>query len=240
MVFCLCCPFADHAIWPSHHFADCCPLSLFCFSDPIFNGLLGRTIRKHRMLYSWITWVILLSPFLSHWASHIQKHLMSLRLAFIWRRFIFMHFWCSRQLFAQDGDISYSAFFRCFNDNDCFLDDLFIWCLSARSYIDHQSDDLDSRFCQRVWCYLAALIGWRIEDAKPFDADSVKTFSRIYGKRKIGEEFLANIQAENNARYSGLVDDMGSLRSKDFSPENWRRSFFRFMNKPSNTILKQK
>ncbi|MCY8177746.1 YndJ family transporter, partial [Bacillus inaquosorum] len=48
---------------------------------------------------------------------------------------------------------------------------------------------------------LPALIGWRIEAPKPFDADSVKTFSRIYGKRRIGKDFLANIQAENNAQY---------------------------------------
>ncbi len=79
---------------------------------------------------------------------------------------------------------------------------------------------------------LPALIGWRIEATKPFDADSVKTFSRIYGKRRIGKDFLANIQAENNAQYRGLVDDMGSLRSKDFHPKIWRRSFYRFMNKP--------
>lgn len=36
---------------------------------------------------------------------------------------------------------------------------------------------------------LPALIGWRIEDAKPFDADSVKTFSRIYGKERLEKNF---------------------------------------------------
>lgn len=53
-----------------------------------------------------------------------------------------------------------------------------------------------------IWIYgfvnvffviLFVFIGWRIEDLKFFDVDSVKIFSCIYGKRRIGIDFLVYI-----------------------------------------------
>lgn len=190
------------------------------FLFPIFNGLLGRTIRKHRMLYSWITWVILLSPLLIALGITYSKTLDVIAVS-IYMAAIYFH-----------AFLVFTAAFR--TKTATFL----IWVSSAVLMITIAfsmiysfgvfRQEVTLTINQMIWIHgfvnafgviLPALIGWRIEDPKSFDADSVKTFSRIYGKRKIGEEFLASIQAENNARYSGLVDDMGSLRSKDFSPE---------------------
>ncbi|MDP4102891.1 MAG: YndJ family protein [Bacillota bacterium] len=190
------------------------------FLIPIFNGLLGRTIRKHRMLYSWITWVILLSPLLIALGITYSKTLDVIAVS-IYMAAIYLH-----------AFLVFTAAFRTKTGTFLIrLSSAVLMITIAFSMIYSFGvfrQEVTLTINQMIWIHgfvnafgviLPALIGWRIEDAKPFDADSVKTFSRIYGKRKIGEEFLANIQAENNARYSGLVDDMGSLRSKDFSPE---------------------
>ncbi|MDX7995433.1 YndJ family protein [Bacillus subtilis] len=190
------------------------------FLIPIFNGLLGRTIRKHRMLYSWITWVILLSPLLIALGITYSKTLDVIAVS-IYMAAIYLH-----------AFLVFTAAFRTKTGTFLIrLSSAVLMITIAFSMIYSFGvfrQEVTLTINQMIWIHgfvnafgviLPALIGWRIEDPKPFDADRVKTFSRIYGKRKIGEEFLANIQAENNARYSGLVDDMGSLRSKDFSPE---------------------
>ncbi len=190
------------------------------FLIPIFNGLLGRTIRKHRMLYSWITWVILLSPLLIALGITYSKTLDVIAVS-IYMAAIYLH-----------AFLVFTAAFRTKTGTFLIrLSSAVLMITIAFSMIYSFGvfrQEVTLTINQMIWIHgfvnafgviLPALIGWRIEDPKSFDADSVKTFSRIYGKRKIGEEFLANIQAENNARYSGLVDDMGSLRSKDFSPE---------------------
>ncbi|MEC1542654.1 YndJ family protein [Bacillus subtilis] len=189
------------------------------FLIPIFNGLLGRTIRKHRMLYSWITWVILLSPLLIALGITYSKTLDVIAVS-IYMAAIYLH-----------AFLVFTAAFRTKTGFLIRLSSAVLMITIAFSMIYSFGvfrQEVTLTINQMIWIHgfvnafgviLPALIGWRIEDPKPFDADSVKTFSRIYGKRKIGKEYLANIQAENNARYSGLVDDMGSLRSKDFSPE---------------------
>ncbi|MBU8677209.1 YndJ family protein [Bacillus subtilis] len=190
------------------------------FLIPIFNGLLGRTIRKHRMLYSWITWVILLSPLLIALGITYSKTLDVIAVS-IYMAAIYLH-----------AFLVFTAVFRTKTGTFLIrLSSAVLMITIAFSLIYSFGvfrQEVTLTINQMIWIHgfvnafgviLPALIGWRIEDPKPFDADSIKTFSRIYGKRKMGEEFLANIQAENNARYSGLVDDMGSLRSKDFSPE---------------------
>ncbi|MER3117554.1 YndJ family protein [Bacillus subtilis] len=190
------------------------------FLIPIFNGLLGRTIRKHRMLYSWITWVILLSPLLIALGITYSKTLDVIAVS-IYMAAIYLH-----------AFLVFTAAFRTKTGTFLIrLSSAVLMITIAFSMIYSFGvfrQEVTLTINQMIWIHgfvnafgviLPALIGWRIEDPKSFDADSVKTFSRIYGKRKIGEEFLASIQAENNARYSGLVDDMGSLRSKDFSPE---------------------
>ncbi|WOO45291.1 YndJ family protein [Bacillus subtilis] len=190
------------------------------FLIPIFNGLLGRTIRKHRMLYSWITCVILLSPLLIALGITYSKTLDVIAVS-IYMAAIYLH-----------AFLVFTAAFRTKTGTFLIrLSSAVLMITIAFSMIYSFGvfrQEVTLTINQMIWIHgfvnafgviLPALIGWRIEDPKSFDADSVKTFSRIYGKRKIGEEFLASIQAENNARYSGLVDDMGSLRSKDFSPE---------------------
>ncbi|MHC5548000.1 YndJ family protein [Bacillus subtilis] len=190
------------------------------FLIPIFNGLLGRTIRKHRMLYCWITWVILLSPLLIALGITYSKTLDVIAVS-IYMAAIYLH-----------AFLVFTAAFRTKTGTFLIrLSSAVLMITIAFSMIYSFGvfrQEVTLTINQMIWIHgfvnafgviLPALIGWRIEDPKPFDADSVKTFSSIYGKRKMGEEFLANIQAENNARYSGLVDDMGSLRSKDFSPE---------------------
>ncbi|MDN0190524.1 YndJ family protein [Bacillus stercoris] len=190
------------------------------FLIPIFNGLLGRTIRKHRKLYNWITWVILLSPLLIALGITYSKTLDVIAVS-IYMAAIYLH-----------GFLVFTAAFR--TKTGAFLIRLssaVLMITIAFSMIYSFGvfrQEVTLTINQMIWIHgfvnafgviLPALIGWRIEDPKPFDAGRIKTFSHIFGKRKIGKDFLANIQAESNVQYSGLVDDMGSLRSKDFSPE---------------------
>ncbi|MED0586520.1 YndJ family protein [Bacillus subtilis] len=190
------------------------------FLIPIFNGLLGRSIRKHRMLYSLITWVILLSPLLIALGITYSKTLDVIAVS-IYMAVIYLHAFL---VFTAACRTKTGTFLIRLSSAVLMITIAFSLIYSFGVF----RQEVTLTINQMIWIHgfvnafgviLPALIGWRIEDPKPFDADSVKTFSRIYGKRKIGKEFLANIQAENNARYSGLVDDMGSLRSKDFSPE---------------------
>ncbi|OIR59700.1 hypothetical protein BLL41_18895 [Bacillus sp. FMQ74] len=190
------------------------------FLIPIFNGLLGRTIRKHRMLYSWITWVILLSPLLIALGITYSKTLDVIAVG-IYMAAIYLH-----------AFLVFTAAFRTKTGTFLIrLSSAVLMITIAFSMIYSFGvfrQEVTLTINQMIWIHgfvnafgviLPALIGWRIEDPKPFDAGRIKTFSHIFGKRKIGKDFLANIQAESNAQYSGLVDDMGSLRSKDFLPE---------------------
>lgn len=190
------------------------------FLIPIFNGLLGRTIRKHRKLYNWITWVILLSPLLIALGITYSKTLDVIAVS-IYMAAIYLH-----------AFLVFTAAFRTKTGTFLIrLSSAVLMITIAFSMIYSFGvfrQEVTLTINQMIWIHgfvnafgviLPALIGWRIEDPKPFDAGRIKTFSHIFGKRKIGKDFLANIQAESNVQYSGLVDDMGSLRSKDFSPE---------------------
>ncbi|MFV9833104.1 YndJ family protein [Bacillus stercoris] len=190
------------------------------FLIPIFNGLLGRTIRKHRMLYSWITWVILLSPLLIALGITYSKTLDVIAVG-IYMAAIYLHGFL---VFTAAFGTKTGAFLIRLSSAVLMITIAFSMIYSFGVF----RQEVTLTINQMIWIHgfvnafgviLPALIGWRIEDPKPFDAGRIKTFSHIFGKRKIGKDFLANIQAESNVQYSGLVDDMGSLRSKDFSPE---------------------
>ncbi|WP_069839394.1 YndJ family protein [Bacillus sp. F56] len=190
------------------------------FLIPIFNGLLGRTIRKHRMLYNWITWVILLSPLLIALGITYSKTLDVIAVS-IYMAAIYLHAFF---VFTAAFRTKTGAFLIRLSSAVLMITIAFSMIYSFGVF----QQEVTLTINQMIWIHgfvnafgviLPALIGWRIEDPKPFDAGRIKTFSHIFGKRKIGKDFLANIQAESNVQYSGLVDDMGSLRSKDFSPE---------------------
>ncbi|PJH94253.1 YndJ family protein [Bacillus sp. SN1] len=191
------------------------------FLIPIFNGLLGRITRKKRMLYRWITWVILFSPLLIALGITYSKTLDVIAVG-IYMAALYLHAFLvfTTAFRSKTGKILIRL-------SSAVLMITITFSMVYSFGVFRQEVTLTIN--QMIWIHgfvnafaviLPALIGWRIEATKPFDADSVKTFSRIYGKRRIGKDFLANIQAENNAQYRGLVDDMGILRSKDFSPGN--------------------
>ncbi|MEG7333917.1 YndJ family protein [Bacillus sp. 0102A] len=190
------------------------------FLIPIFNGLLGRIARNNRMLYSWITWVILFSPILIAVGITYSKTLDVIAVG-IYMTALYLHAYLvfTTAFRSKTGKILIRL-----SSAVLMLTITFSMIYSFGVFRQEVTLSIN----QMIWIHgfinafaviLPALIGWRIEDPKPFDADSVKIFSRIYGKRRIGKAFLAEIQAENNAQYRGLVDDMRSLRSKDFSPE---------------------
>ncbi|CAN2251428.1 YndJ family protein [Bacillus vallismortis] len=190
------------------------------FLIPIFNGLLGRITRKNRLLYSWMTWVILFSPILIALGISYSKILDVIAVG------LYM-----AALYLQAYLVLTTAFRNKIGKILIRLSSAVLMVTITFSMIYSLGvfrQEVTLTINQMIWIHgfvnafaviLPALIGWRIEGPKPFDAASVKTFSRIYGKRKIGKDFLAHIQAENNVQYRGLVDDMRSLRSKDFSPE---------------------
>ncbi|PJY98528.1 hypothetical protein CPT06_18165 [Bacillus vallismortis] len=190
------------------------------FLIPIFNGLLGRITRKNRLLYSWMTWVILFSPILIALGISYSKILDIIAVG------LYM-----AALYLQAYLVLTTAFRSKTGKILIRLSSAVLMVTITFSMIYSLGvfrQEVTLTINQMIWIHgfvnafaviLPALIGWRIEGPKPFDAVSVKTFSRIYGKRKIGKDFLAHIQAENNVQYRGLVDDMRSLRSKDFSPE---------------------
>lgn len=190
------------------------------FLIPIFNGLLGRITRKNRMLYSWITWVILLSPLLIALGITYSKTLDVIAVG-IYMAALYLHAFL---VFTTDFRSKTGKILIRLSSAVLMITITFSMIYSFGVF----RQEITLTIHQMIWIHgfvnafaviLPALIGWRIEAPKALDADSVKTFSRIYGKRRIGKDFLANIQAESNARYRGLLDDMGSLRSKDFSPE---------------------
>ncbi|MDR4433922.1 YndJ family protein [Bacillus tequilensis] len=199
------------------------------FLIPIFNGLLGRITRKNRMLYSWITWVILLSPILIALGITYSKALDVIAVG-IYMAALYLH-----------AFLVFNTAFRS-KTGKCLIRLSFAVLMITITFSMIYSfgvfrQDVILTINQMIWIHgfinaffviLPALIGWRIEGPKPFDAGSVKTFSGIYGKRKIGKDFLATIQAESNVQYRGLVDDMGSLRSKDFLPEKLEPSILSF------------
>lgn len=190
------------------------------FLIPIFNGLLGRIIRKNRILYSWITSVILFSPLLIALGITFSKTLDVIAVG-IYMAALYLHAFL---VFTTDFRSRMGKCLIRLSSAVLMITITFSMIYSFGVF----RQDVTLTINQMIWIHgfvnaffviLPALIGWRIEDPKSFDAGSVKTFSRIYGKRRIGKDFLAARQAESNAQFRGLVDDMGSLRSKDFSPE---------------------
>ncbi|MCY8098592.1 hypothetical protein MOB81_21380, partial [Bacillus atrophaeus] len=84
------------------------------------------------------------------------------------------------------------------------------------------------------------LCGWRLENPQPTDNSCEKPFSRIYGKWKIGKGFLKRNDLETSDSYSGLVENMKNLESKDFSTENLQPLIKDFYEQTNNFRLKAK
>ncbi|MGQ5112992.1 YndJ family protein [Bacillus halotolerans] len=190
------------------------------FLIPIFHGLLGRVNREKRVMYGWVTWIILLSPLLIALGITYSKTLDIFAVS------IYM-----AALYLNSYLIFKTAFRSKTGKVLIRLSSVVLMITISFSFIYSFGvfrQEVTLTISQMIWIHgvvnafgviLPALAGWRKENPQPSDA-SVKVFSRIYGKRTIGKNFLHNIHAENNIRYSGLVDDMRSLRSNDFSPEH--------------------
>ncbi|QQF62430.1 YndJ family protein [Bacillus halotolerans] len=190
------------------------------FLIPIFNGLLGRVNREKRVMYGWVTWIILLSPLLIALGITYSKTLDILAVGIYMAALYLNSYLIFKTAFrSKTGKVLIRLSSVVLMITICFS---FIYSFGVFR------QEVTLTISQMIWIHgvvnafgviLPALAGWRKENPQPSDA-SVKVFSRIYGKRTIGKNFLHNIHAENNIRYSGLVDDMRSLRSNDFSPEH--------------------
>ncbi|WP_286058491.1 YndJ family protein [Bacillus mojavensis] len=210
------------------------------FLIPIFNGLLGRVHREKRVMYGWGTWIILLSPLLIALGITYSKTLDILAVG------IYM-----AALYLNSYLIFKTAFRSKTGKVLIRMSSLVLMitiCFSLVYSFGVFRQEVTLTISQMIWIHgvvnafgviLPALAGWRKENPQPSDA-SAKVFSRIYGKRTIGKNFLHNIHAENNIQYSGLVDDMRSLRSNDFSPEHLKPLIVSFYEQTKDYEVKAK
>ena len=211
------------------------------FLIPIFNGLLGRIIRENRVLYRWSTVIILISPILIAMGITFSKTLDVIAVAlYLAGLYVNAYLVFKAPFVTKTGSIlirgssavlmitiafSLIYSFGVFRGEATFTISQMIWIHGA---------------VNAFGVILPALAGWRIENPRPFDEGSERTFSRIYGKRTIGKNFLNDIHAANDIHYTGLLDQMRELHSEDFSAEKLSPAVISFYEKTIDYDIKAK
>ncbi|WP_416654237.1 YndJ family protein [Bacillus amyloliquefaciens] len=211
------------------------------FLIPVFNGLLGRIIRENRVLYRWSTVIILISPILIAMGITFSKTLDVIAVAlYLAGLYVNAYLVFKAPFVTKKGSILIRGFsavlmitivfsliysFGVFRGEATFTISQMIWIHGA---------------VNAFGVILPALAGWRIENPRPFDEGSERTFSRIYGKRTIGKNFLNDIHAANDIHYTGLLDQMRELHSEDFSAEKLSPAVISFYEKTIDYDIKAK
>ncbi|ANF36764.1 YndJ family protein [Bacillus velezensis] len=190
------------------------------FLIPIFNGLLGRIIREKRELYQWSTVIILISPILIALGITFSKTLDVIAVAlYLAGLYVNAYLVFTGPFVTKTGRVLIRS-----SSAVLMITIAFSLIYSYGVY----REEATLTISQMIWIHgavnafgviLPALAGWRLENPRPFDEGSERTFSRIYGKRTIGKEFLTDIHAANDIHYTGLLDQLRELHSEDFSTE---------------------
>ncbi|MBT2575142.1 YndJ family protein [Bacillus sp. ISL-51] len=211
------------------------------FLIPIFNGLLGRIIRERRGLYRWSTGIILLSPLLIAMGITFSKTLDLIAVGMYMSALYINAYLVFRAPFqTKTGKLLIRT-------SSAVL--MITICFSLIYSFGVYREEMTLTISQMIWIHgtvnacgviLPALAGWRMENPRPFDEHCVQTFSRIYGKRAIGSDFLADIHAETNDYYTGLVDEMNDLHSDHFSAEKLTPAILSFYEKTINYDIEAK
>lgn len=159
------------------------------FLIPIFNGLLGRVNREKRVMYGWVTWIILLSPLLIALGITYSKTLDILAVGIYMAALYLNSYLIFKTAFrSKTGKVLIRLSSVVLMITICFS---FIYSFGVFR------QEVTLTISQMIWIHgvvnafgviLPALAGWRKENPQLSDA-SVKVFSRIYGKRTIGKNF---------------------------------------------------
>lgn len=211
------------------------------FLIPIFNGLLGRKIRVKRRLYLWVTWTILLSPMLIAAGISFSKILDFIAVS------LYMI-----ALYVNGYLVFHTPFHRKLAKILVAISAIVLMIMILFSLIYSFGvfqEKVTLSISQMIWIHgfsnavgviTPALFGWRLENPQPTDNSCEKPFSRIYGKWKIGKGFLKRNDLETSDSYSGLVENMKNLESKDFSTENLPLLIKEFYEQTNDFRLKAK
>ncbi|MEC1261915.1 YndJ family protein [Bacillus swezeyi] len=207
---------------------------------PIFNGMLGRKLKRKNRLYKTITWIIMMSPLLIAIGISFSKIIdliaVSLYLAAIYcggfllwrtsfknkiaRRFVIFSSLMLMLTIACSLIYSYGVF----RGRPTFTIQEMIWIHGL---------------VNAIAVIIPALIGWHLERPEPArEKHNGKRLSRIFGTWRIGADFLNRQRLKSRASYQGLADDMGIFRTSEFRPEMLPPMMIDFYENTANYVLK--
>ncbi|MDU0812662.1 YndJ family protein [Bacillus siamensis] len=211
------------------------------FLIPIFNGLLGRILRENRVLYRLSTVIILISPILIALGITFSKILDVIAVA-LYLTGLYVNAYL---VFKASFAVKTGRFLIRSSSAVLMITIAFSLIYSLGVY----REEATLTISQMIWIHgavnafgviLPALAGWRLENPRPFDEGSERTFSRIYGKGTIGKNFLTDIHAANEIHYTGLQDQMRELHSEDFSTEKLAPAVISFYEETIDYDIKAK
>ncbi|WP_438422056.1 YndJ family transporter [Bacillus siamensis] len=211
------------------------------FLIPIFNGLLGRILRENRVLYMLSTVILLISPILIALGITFSKTLDVIAVA-LYLTGLYVNAYL---VFKAPFAVKTARFLIRSSSAVLMITIAFSLIYSFGVYREAATLTIS----QMIWIHgavnafgviLPALAGWRLENPRPFDENSERTFSRIYGKGTIGKDFLTDIHAANEIHYTGIQDQMRELHSEDFSTENLAPAVISFYEETIDYDIKAK
>ncbi|MFO6495798.1 MULTISPECIES: YndJ family protein [Bacillus] len=210
------------------------------FLIPIFNGMLGRTLKKKTRFYAAVSWVIMLSPLLIavgiSFSKTIDVAAVALYLAALYSGG-FLVWKAAFKNRATRSLVIFSSLLLMFT----------ISCSLIYSYGGFRGRPLLT-IQEMIWVHglvnavfviIPGLIGWRLEGPESVSERSTgENMSRILGTWRIGADFLQRHRLKNDTSYKGLADDMNLFRSSGFRPESLSPLIFDFYENTAGYALK--
>ncbi|AMR10573.1 hypothetical protein AB684_10400 [Bacillus licheniformis] len=191
------------------------------FLIPIFNGMLGRKLKKKGLLYAAVTWLIMLSPLFIAIGISFSKTIDVIAVALYLSALYGSGFLASITAFKNSA----ARRFVIFSSFTLMITIAFSLIYSYGVFRGRTTFTIQ----EMIWIHglvnafgviIPALTGWRLESPGPgCERRQGETMSNIYGTWKIGADFLHRHRLQTDSSYQGLADDMSAFQSKGFQPE---------------------
>ncbi|MGF7528944.1 YndJ family protein [Bacillus paralicheniformis] len=191
------------------------------FLIPIFNGMLGRKLKKKGLFYTAVTWLIMLSPLFIAVGISFSKTIDVFAVALYLAAIYGSGFLVSIAAFKNSA----ARRFVIFSSFTLMITIAFSLIYSYGVYRGRPTFTIQ----EMIWIHglvnafgviIPALTGWRLESPEPdCERRQGEMMSNIYGSWRIGADFLQRQRLQSDSSYQGLADDMSAFQRNGFQLE---------------------
>ncbi|SEN22009.1 YndJ-like protein [Mesobacillus persicus] len=209
------------------------------FVIPIFMGFIGRKLTSSHRLYTLVSLVIISSPMTIAVGITISRKLEFIAVTVYVLALIFYAFF----VFTAHFQRKLAKFLVSFSAAVLLMTIAFslIYAfgrVSSSVTITIPTMIFIHGVVNAFGVVLPALVGWLLEDTAPAYPYYKKPMSALFGKKRIGEEFITKQNLIEDSGYKGLVDQMSDYSSDYFDDKKLSASIRDFYEHTSDFDLK--